>query len=382
MFRRAISATATQLALVLTLLGGSATADDKLLEETVKFTGEVLFLQSKVPALVVGVVRNGKTAVYGFGETSEGSAKPPDGNTLLRVGSLTKAFTGQVLASLVASKKLGFTDRLQERLGWNVIVPQRNGHEIRLIDLATHTSGLPREVEREPGPSDDPFSTLTAEVYRKALGADPLVFAPATGALYSNFAFDILSAALAHSAEKDYAALLKELVLNPAGLKDTVLDLRPGDKTRLLQGHDFSGKPMPDVKTPLIAAGASGIYSTPNDILRWLSWHLDRFSAEEAETRLLDHASYREREGLNPVSGLDECGRMDAMGLGWVVMKPQGDRPLILQKAGGLQGIFSYTAFAPTRGVGVFIAINKFDFGAALTMASAVNDLIGQLAPR
>ena len=146
MFRRTISATAIQLALVLALLGGITSADDKLLEETVKFTG------SKVPALVVGVVRNGKTTVYGFGETSEGSAKPPDGNTLLRVGSLTKAFTGQVLASLVASKKLGFTDRLQERLGWNVIVPQRNGHEIRLIDLATHTSGLPEKWKENLAP--------------------------------------------------------------------------------------------------------------------------------------------------------------------------------------------------------------------------------------
>jgi D-alanyl-D-alanine-carboxypeptidase/D-alanyl-D-alanine-endopeptidase len=47
-----------------------------------------------------------------------------------------------------------------------------------------------------------------------------------------------------------------------------------------------------------------------------------------------------------------------------------------------LQGVFSYTAFAPTRGVGVFIAINKFDFAAALSMAGAVNELIAQLAPR
>ena len=109
-------------------------------------------MQSQVPASVIGVVRNGKTAVNGFGEMSDGSARPPDGNTILRVGSLTKAFVGRVLASLVASKKLGFTDRLQERLGWNVTVLQRDGHEISLIDLATHTSGLPREVEREPGP--------------------------------------------------------------------------------------------------------------------------------------------------------------------------------------------------------------------------------------
>jgi D-alanyl-D-alanine-carboxypeptidase/D-alanyl-D-alanine-endopeptidase len=362
--------------------GASARADDKLLEETVEFTGQVLFLQSHVPALVIGVVRNGETAVFGFGETADGSGKPPNRHTMLRVGSLTKAFTGQVLASLVADGTVKFTDRLQDRIGWNVTIPTRDGHQMRLTDLVTHSSGLPREVEREPGPPDDPFSTLTPEAYRKALASDPLLFAPGTGVLYSNFGFDVLSAALSHAAGKPYDALLEERVLDPLGLKDTVLSLRAGDHARLLQGHNFDGKPLPDVKTPLIAAGASGIYSTPDDILRWLSWHLDRFASKDAEVRLLDHAAYLPRDGLNPISGLDESGRMDALSLGWVVMEPNGDRPLILQKAGGLQGIFSYTAFAPTRGVGAFVAINKFDFGVAMTMAAVVNDLIGDLAPR
>jgi serine-type D-Ala-D-Ala carboxypeptidase/endopeptidase len=116
--------------------------------------------------------------------------------------------------------------------------------------------------------------------------------------------------------------------------------------------------------------------------MRWLRWHLDRFSPEGAEERLLDHAAYLWRDGLDTVFGMDESGRMDAMGLGWVVMMPNGDHPLILQKAGGLQGIFTYVAFAPTRGVGAFVAINKFDLGAAITMAKVVNDLIATLAPR
>jgi D-alanyl-D-alanine-carboxypeptidase/D-alanyl-D-alanine-endopeptidase len=73
---------------------------------------------------------------------------------------------------------------------------------------------------------------------------------------------------------------------------------------------------------------------------------------------------------------------MDAMGLGWVIMMPRGTRPLILQKAGALQGAFSYTAFAPTRGVGVFIAINAFELGAALQMAEAMNEFIATIAPR
>ena len=94
--------------------------------------------------------------------------------------------------------------------------------------------------------------------------------------------------------------------------------------------------------TPLIAAGASGIYSTPDDILRWLSWHLDRFKSNDAEVRLLDHATYLQRDGLNPVFGFDEFGHMDAVSLGWIVMEPHDDLPLILQKAG------AYRAYSPT----------------------------------
>jgi serine-type D-Ala-D-Ala carboxypeptidase/endopeptidase len=298
------------------LFAAGSRADDKLLEETVGFTGTVLFLQSHVPALVIGVVRDGKTAVFGFGEISDGSGKTPDRRTVLRVGSLTKAFTGQVLASLVADGTVGLADRLQDRIGWDVTIPIRDGHQITLINLATHSSGLPREVEREPGPPDDPFSTLTPEAHRKALASDPLVFAPGTGAHYSNFAFDVLSAVLARAAAKPYDALLKERVLDPVGLKDTMLSPPATDRTRLLQGHDFDGKPLPDVTTPLIAAGASGIYSTADDILHWLSWHLDRFAAKDALVRLLDHTAYLQRDGLNPVSGLDESGHMDAVALG------------------------------------------------------------------
>ena len=55
---------------------------------------------------------------------------------------------------------------------------------------------------------------------------------------------------------------------------------------------------------------------------------------------------------------------MDALSLAWVVMDAEGDRPFILQKAGGLQGIFSYVAFAPTRNVGVMVAVNAFNVDA------------------
>ena len=155
-----------------------ARAEDKLLNEIVGFNGAMLFMDARVPALIIGAVRKGETAVFGFGETSAGSGKTPDGQTMLRIGSITKAFTGQVLAGLVAQGAVRLTDRLQDRLGWPVKVPERDGRPIRLIELATHTSGLPREVDRTSGPADDPFRTLTQEAYIKGLQSDPLLFTP------------------------------------------------------------------------------------------------------------------------------------------------------------------------------------------------------------
>jgi D-alanyl-D-alanine-carboxypeptidase/D-alanyl-D-alanine-endopeptidase len=369
------------LALGAILASAPAHAADKLLEETVDFTGTFIFLAAKVPGAVIGVIRNGETVVKGYGEIADGSGKAPDGDTLMRVGSITKVFTGATLASMVADGKVGFTDRLQDRLGWDVKIPERDGKAIRLIDLATQASGLPREADTAPQ-EKVPTAERTKEDYVSSLTPDALLFAPGTGMLYSNFGFDLLAQALSHVAGEPYPSLLKKRVLDPAGLKDTGFDLTEADRGRAMQGHNFDGSPMPFVATSPLIVGAGGLYSTANDMLRWLGWHLDRFGTANAEMRLLDHASYLSRDGLSPVFGMDEGGEMDAMGLGWVVMRPEGNRPLILHKSGGLQGEFSFVAFAPARGVGVFVSINQFNVAGFDAMAKAVVELITEIAPR
>jgi serine-type D-Ala-D-Ala carboxypeptidase/endopeptidase len=380
--RRVVVGLQIGLALAFTsmLAVPGARAEDKLLAEAVDFTGTFIYLGAKVPALVIGATRNGETVVRGFGEIATGSGKEPDGDTLMRVGSITKVFCGATLASMVADGKVGFADKLQDRLGWDVTIPQRDGKSIRLIDLATHASGLPREAEGTPG--ENATSERSKEDYVNALTPDALLFAPGTGILYSNFGFDLLAQALANAGGKPYPDLLKERVLDPAGLKDTRFDLTEADKARTMQGHNFDGSPMPFVATSPMIVGAGGLYSTTNDMLRWLGWHLDRFATANAEMRLLDHAAYLDRDGLNPVFGMDEGGMMDAMGLGWVVMRPEGNRPLILHKSGGLQGQFSFVAFAPARGVGVFVSMNEFSVEGFDAMAKAAIELITEIAPR
>lgn len=122
--------------------------------------------------------------------------------------------------------------------------------------------------------------------------------------------------------------------------------------------------------------------TTANDMLDFLEWNLNRFGTEGAEARMLSQAPVLVRDALYPVSNMDESGHLDAIALAWVVMWPEGDRPLILQKSGLANGVISYIAFSPYRGVGVFIAINEYDFPAVSEMTSFANRLIAELAPR
>lgn len=369
--------------LMAALLGcacaGSAGAADPLLEESVAFTGTIAFVGSGAPGLVIAAVRDGETAFAGFGETALGSGLTPTADTMMRVASISKAFCGDVLASLVAEGKIGLTDPVQSHLPEGFVVPEKDGRTLRIIDLATQTSGLPREMPQTGGTPEDPYAGHTEQAMKAALAGDPFLFPPGTGALYSNRGFDLLGLAIAGAAGKPYAEVLAERVLRPRGMADTVFNPRPGDEARLMRGHGFDGAPLPFAPT---MECASGLYTTPGDMLKWIAWHLDRGDADDAR-RAIDHASWVRRDGLSPVLGLDEGGAtMDAMALAWVVIEPEGNHPLILHKTGGRQGMFTYVAIAPTRGIGVFAAINAFNAAGFTLMVERVNKLIFQLAPR
>ncbi|TIS73312.1 MAG: D-alanyl-D-alanine-carboxypeptidase/endopeptidase AmpH, partial [Mesorhizobium sp.] len=142
--RRLVATALTAIAAVT--LPSYGHAEDKLLTEAVQFNGTILYLSTEVPGLIFGAVRNGETALAGFGKIADGSEKVPDGDTIFRIASVSKVFCGSVLSSLAIDGKVQLTDRLQDRLGWDVTLPEKDGRALRLIDLVAQASGLPREV--------------------------------------------------------------------------------------------------------------------------------------------------------------------------------------------------------------------------------------------
>jgi D-alanyl-D-alanine-carboxypeptidase/D-alanyl-D-alanine-endopeptidase len=71
----------------------------------------------------------------------------------------------------------------------------------------------------------------------------PLVRAGLLDPLFK-FGFDLLAMAMSAAAKKPYPDLLKEHITGPLDMKDTVFALTDEQKTRLMVGHDFDGKPL------------------------------------------------------------------------------------------------------------------------------------------
>ena len=269
-----------------------ARAAQALLDDAVGFAGQVLFLSVKTPALVLGVVRNGQTSIQGFGRRAADTTEPPAADTLFRIGSITKAFTGQLLASLAADGVVGLADPLTKYVPEFIAPMSEGGRPIRLIDLATHSAGLPREVPHAPGPPENPFVNITHDAFVAWLKANPLMFTPGTSISYSNFGLDLLAASLAAAAHQPYPDLLDARIIRPLGLRDTTFAPSLSQAPRILPEHDFDGSPLPNATTGSVIVGSGGLYSSPRDLLAWLEWHLDRFGNERVAERLIDHAAY------------------------------------------------------------------------------------------
>ena len=354
---------------------------DPMLETIVEQSGGAFMAATGVPALILAVVYDGKSAVAGFGERAGPGSPKPDGETIFRTGSLYKTFSGAMLSSLVADGKLGFEDLPETHLGWGIAWPTMDGRDIRVIDLATHASGLARDIEMPPGETPDPAAPIDPATFA-ANFRQPLLFPPGTGVSYSNVGFDVLSHVMAAAAGEPYFDYLTATILEPNGFTSTTLTPSAAQLANRLHGLSPAGKEIPDAgAAPPDASG--GFFSTADDMVKWLDWNLRTERDGDAEIRLLDHAQWLSRDGLSPIFlSTAEAGPMDAMGLAWVIMYPDGNRPLVYQKTGGRSGIISHLAFSPARGVGLFPAINRFHAYAAAQLATMANTIITDLASR
>ncbi len=374
------------LAVSMILAAGQARAASPLLEEAVGLMGFAMWTSSGAPGLVLGVVRGDDSVVVGFGNTRPKDDHPelpnpqPDGRTLVRIGSVSKAFTGEVLASLVVDGKVRLTDPLSQYLP-GATVPAYAGRPITLLDLATHSAGLPREMGYAPE-GTAPFAWPTRAVRAAWLSKLTLAWAPGTIAAYSNIGFDLLGDALEGASGESYEALLRERITGSAGMQDTTLSPDPDQCARLMLGTGLGAPPGPVCTNTEATPASGGLYSTGNDMVLWLRHLLAAPDAPGWRVQVMDQAVYRMRQSMPAAIGFDEGAPMAGIGLAWIMRAAHGSVPMILDKSGGGGGFMSYVAFAPGRGAGVFVVVDRVDFAMFLGMVQAADQILGTLVTR
>jgi hypothetical protein len=99
--------------------------------------------------VVIGVVQHGKRKILAYGPVKEDS--------IFEIGSITKTFTGLILAQMVVQHKVNLTDPVRELLPSGTVAKPA-GAEITLLDLATQHSGLARLPDNlTPKNMKDPY---------------------------------------------------------------------------------------------------------------------------------------------------------------------------------------------------------------------------------
>jgi len=227
--------------------------------------------------------------------------------------------------------------------------PERDGKTISLLDLATHTSGLPFMPNEVAISNDSTAAKYSNADLRRFVATSELRSGVGEKWEYSNIGYWLLSEALAGRAGLDYESLLQKRVITPLGLNNTAFALSPKMKATLAAGHNAvlqAASPISTLPIYSIMPAAGGLYSTANDLLNLLAVAMDY------EHSPLDGAMRLTWNTRRPMSG---DGFEQA--LGWTIIREPNN--LLIVHDGGTFGYATSIAWEPVRRVAVVVLSNQ-----------------------
>lgn len=304
--------------------------------------------------LSIGILQADKAFFYNYGSTQKDKNILPTNKTIYEIGSISKTFTGTLLAQAVIDKRVKIDDDIRLYLDGNYSNLEYQGQPIKLSHLVSHISGLPNLLPDIPNlfdktnPDSLPFvitkiqNNYNKQKFFKDLHKVKLDTIPGYNFGYSNAGAQLLKYILERVYKKSYAELLNTYILQPSKMKTTTSIFKNIDKKNLAKSYNNKGKLMPYNPPMLVAAG--GIYSTTSDMLKYLEYHLN----EENEIVALSH---------KPIVG--EINDY-AIGLNWQERLTEKKHKKIWQ-SGGTFGFSSYCVIYPEQKIGIILLTNEAD---------------------
>jgi CubicO group peptidase (beta-lactamase class C family) len=341
--------------------------------------------QTRAPGLAWGLVRDGALiASGGVGTLRVGADVPPDADSVFRIASMTKSFTGAALMRLVARGRVRLDEPvaalLPEIAHWRGATA--DGPPLTLRHLVSQESGLPTDdawADRHMDLSREAMDALLAE---EALFA----FTPGTAFEYSNLGWALVGRAIERAGGRRVQDVVEESFLGPLGM-DATTWTRPPDRSiaepyRLQDGRWLhEGEPIGDGEV----APMGGLWSSVRDLAMWVGFFLDAWPPrDDPDDGPLPRWARREMQQLRRLATIERArpspngpSRVVADGYGIGLMIRVDERlGLSVGHSGGLPGYGSHMRWLPDRGVGV-IALSNVSYG---SMRSACIDALEVLA--
>lgn len=314
------------------------------LDSSIQASMQRYFLDKKAVGVSIGIVLNNKIFFYNYGETKAGNGKLPGNRTIFEIGSITKTFTGILLAQAIVDKKINLDDDIRKYLKDSFPNLEYDGVPIRIRHLANHTSRItrifPNMWERPEYDSLNPLKGYTRQLLYQGLHHMKMDTMPGIISSYSNMAVALLGTILEDVYGQSYYSLVSKYILVPFNMKDTRVNLDKIPASAIAWPHNEKRQLVPfwDIAA-LPAMGA--LRSTTADIVKFINANL----AEATPAIALSHQ-------LSFGTGAE------GLGLNWFIHSGAGGRR-ILEHGGGTGGSRSSLVLIPELHSGFVILTNS-----------------------
>ncbi len=293
-----------------------------------------------------------QTDFYNYGTLSKDSSTAVNSTTVYEIGSLTKLFTSDVLASLVIAGQATLEDPIKAYLPSGTTDPEYLTQPITLEELSTHTSGLPLDfsITGQPEPVDingqPSLDYVTDAEIMHQLTTYQLLRAPGSQWEYSNAGYAVLGLLVERITNTPFDKLVQSKISGPLGLSDTRVVLTPAESSNRAQGYTAEGKAGIQFAPSGAMLSSGGLRSTAKDLAAYLAANIEPQASQLGPALQLT----QQAQGVGPDA-------TTAMGLGWMIGQA-GTSQAVYYKGGSTDGYSAYIAFWPGTKIGFALLCN------------------------
>lgn len=325
---------------------------------------EKLLKDWNAPGLAIAIVKDGKilhSAGYGFKDVEKKEKMTAD--TLLAIGSCTKAFTTTIIARLVEEGKLDWDTPVNQYWPAFRMVDTATTQFVTLRDMVTHRTGLPRhdliwftgELTRADILSRVPYLAAAAPIRQKWI--------------YNNIMFATAGAVAETAAGKSWEVLVRDGLLNPLEMKRTNFHIQElkNDRDHATGYHasgvvkdGFKVKPYREIAG---MAPAGSINSSAKEMAAWMNFQLGHIPKNADGKPVLKENSLKELQSPQMIiaSNAASLERADvhSMGyaMGWGVESYRGHRHV--EHGGAIDGFVAQVELFPDDDLGIVALVNQ-----------------------